>query len=51
MVSLLPLLGVYPLGLTLRLALDAVLSRHYASAEEFGLYQDIWRELRVTRLR
>ena len=43
---LLPLLLAHT-GTTMRYLAGGVLSRHYASAEEFGLYQSIWWQLRL----
>jgi hypothetical protein len=45
---LLPLLLAHT-GKTMRYLAGGVLSRHYASAAEFGVYQSIWRELRAVR--
>ena len=45
---LLPLLLAHT-GTTMRYLAEGVLSRHYASAAEFGLYQSIWWQLRLVR--
>ena len=47
---LLPLLLAHT-GTTMRYLAEGVISRHYASAAEFGFYQSIWWQLRVVPAR